>query len=86
MEEIKFTRSDRRRLAALLAAKQHHLHMQQHRRERRDELLRKRAPSAWLNRLTEEIAETIAVIERQELEIGELLDKQYAARKGRGAC
>ena len=81
MGTIKFTRSDRRRLAALQAAKKHNMHMQQHRRERREELLRKCAPAAWLNRLTQEIDETMRTMEFQELEISELLDKQYAARK-----
>lgn len=76
---MSFTNADRRQLKQLLAKKQEQLHMLQHRHDRRMELLGKRAPAAWLNRISAEINEDIHGLERLELKIGELMDRQCAA-------
>ena len=76
---MSFTNADRRQLKRLLAKKEDMLHTLQHRRDRRMELLDKRAPAEWLNRISAEINEDIHGLERLEIKIGELLDKQYAA-------
>lgn len=75
------SRAERNRMKALKLKQRHLLHDIAHKIDRRLALVRRYAPAEWLNRLTDEINARRHLLGLIELELGDLLDCEWAARR-----
>lgn len=74
------SRSERRQVKALKVKQLLLLHDIAHKIDRRLELVRKYAPVEWLNRLTDEIDSGRHLLGLVEMELNDLLDREWASR------
>lgn len=75
------SRAEYRRMRVLKRRQLHLLHDIAHKIDRRLELVRRYAPVEWLNRLTDEINARRHLLGLVEMELGDLLDQEWAARR-----
>lgn len=74
-------REERKRMKQLTIDRGVLLRETAHKIDRRLMLVKRHAPAEWLNRLTDEIRANQRKLELVELELSDLLDRDYAARK-----
>lgn len=74
-------RAERKRMKHLSTERGRLLRETAHKIDRRLMLVKRHAPAEWLNRLTDEIHDLQRALELVELELSDLLDRDYAARK-----
>ena len=74
-------RAEKKRMKRLAIERGRLLRETAHKIDRRLMLVKRHAPAEWLNRLTDEIHEHQRTLELVELELSDLLDRDYAARK-----
>ena len=74
-------RAERKRMKQLTIDRGVLLRETAHKIDRRLMLVKRHAPAEWLNRLTDEIHDNQHKLELVELELSDLLDCDYAARK-----
>ena len=74
-------RAERKRMKQLTIDRGVMLRETAHKIDRRLMLVKRHAPAEWLNRLTDEIHDNQRKLELVELELSDLLDRDYAARK-----
>lgn len=74
-------RAERKRMKQLTIDRGVLLRETAHKIDRRLMLVKRHAPAEWLNRLTDEIHDNQRKLELVELELSDLLDRDYAARK-----
>lgn len=74
-------RAERKRMKHLTIDRGVLLRETAHKIDRRLMLVKRHAPAEWLNRLTDEIHDNQRKLELVELELSDLLDRDYAARK-----
>ena len=74
-------RAERKRMKQLTIDRGVLLRETEHKIDRRLMLVKRHAPAEWLNRLTDEIHDNQRKLELVELELSDMLDRDYAARK-----
>lgn len=74
-------RAERKHMKRLAIERSRLLRETAHKIDRRLMLVKRHAPAEWLNRLTDEIHDLQRALELVELELSDLLDRDYAARK-----
>lgn len=75
------SRAERSRMKALMIKRRDLLTDTSQKITRRMELVHRRAPAEWLNRLTDEIHGRQRLLELVELELSDLMDRDWLARK-----